>query len=104
MVQRRISMLVEAGNSGRSASGLLSPGTPATNPFRGFRSIRQMILRNKNFPLLGPSRPALLGALAALVFAAHCAGAPGTPAVTGLTTSASGSGGFIFDGTRLWTA
>ncbi|HXB69276.1 MAG TPA: hypothetical protein VNY05_13590 [Candidatus Acidoferrales bacterium] len=63
-----------------------------------------MIRATKSFPLLGPSRPALLGTLAALIFAAHCAGAPGTLAVTGVTTGASAQGGFIFDGTRLWTA
>jgi hypothetical protein len=61
-----------------------------------------MLLANKNFPLVGPSRTALIGTLAALIFAAHCAAAPGTIAVTGITTSSSAPGGFIFDGTRMW--
>jgi hypothetical protein len=61
-----------------------------------------MLLANKNFPLIGPSRTALIGTLAALVFAAHCAAAPGTIAVTGMTTSGSAPGGFIYDGLRMW--
>jgi hypothetical protein len=61
-----------------------------------------MLLANKNFPLVGPSRTALLGTLAALVFAANCAGAPGTVAITGMTTSASAPGGFISVGANMW--
>ncbi|HMC58226.1 MAG TPA: hypothetical protein VKJ01_03440, partial [Candidatus Solibacter sp.] len=44
----------------------------------------------------------LLGTLAALIFAATCVAAPGTPVVTGIATNASGPGGFIFDGTSMW--
>src|ERR1051325_8124150 len=62
-----------------------------------------MLLANRS-PQPGSYRPALLGTLAALVFAAHCAGAPGIPAVNGLSTSSSGSGGFIFAGTRMWVS
>ena len=61
-----------------------------------------MLIANKHFPLVGPSRTALLGTLAALVLAANCAGAPGAIAVTGITTSSSAPGGFIYDGTRMW--
>jgi hypothetical protein len=61
-----------------------------------------MLLANKNFPLVGPSRTALLGTLAALVFAANCAGAPGTVAITGMSTSANAPGGFIQVGANMW--
>src|SRR5450755_4606732 len=61
-----------------------------------------MLLANKNFPLVGPSKTALLGTLAALVFAANCAAAPGTIAFTGFSTSAGAPGGFIYDGARMW--
>jgi hypothetical protein len=53
---------------------------------------------------LGFLRTTLYGTFAVLALAANCAGAPGTIAFKGITTSASAPGGFVYDGTRMWVA
>jgi hypothetical protein len=53
---------------------------------------------------LGFLRTTLYGTFAVLALAANCAGAPGTIAFKGITTGASASGGFVYDGTRMWVA
>ncbi|HXB73964.1 MAG TPA: IPT/TIG domain-containing protein [Candidatus Acidoferrales bacterium] len=63
------------------------------------------MLNSTNLEKIGEHRfpkRTLYGTLALLALAAHCAAAPGTVAVTNVTTA--GTGGFIYDGARLWVS